>query len=122
MTLALDADGAPEDGAEPEPFLNKDSVPGSRFSIPDGINVDDDGNVYVALNDWNVNAVAVFSPDGEYIGEYSVPVGLDDGKTADNGPGNGPSNISFGGDDRTTMFITTHHSIWMVEVETPGLP
>jgi hypothetical protein len=30
--------------------------------------------------------------------------------------------VSFGGADRMTMFITTHHSIWQVQVETPGLP
>lgn len=65
----------------------------------------------------------MFNPDGEYVGEYSVPVGLDDGKTpVANGPGNGPSNVSFGGADRKTMFITTHHAIWQVKVETTGLP
>lgn len=57
--------------------------------LPDGINVDEEGHVYVASSD----GVEVFEPTGERLGAIVVP-------------GCNPSNLSFGGPERRTMFIT----------------
>ena len=121
VKFAVGADGAVTGAAQP--FLTKASIPGDLFSIPDGINVDDSGNVYVAMNDNVTNSIAVFDPAGTYLGEYMVPVALDPGKmNPKDGPGNGPSNVTFGGADRKTMYITTHHTLWKATAPTAGKP
>jgi gluconolactonase len=33
-----------------------------------------------------------------------------------------PSNCTFGGDDRRTLYVTTLHAIYEVPMTTPGLP
>ncbi|HVR62560.1 MAG TPA: SMP-30/gluconolactonase/LRE family protein [Polyangia bacterium] len=122
LKLPLDTNGLVPMGATPTVMADSTKVPG--FSIPDGITLDDDGNLYVAMNDHRVNAIAVLAPDGTYKGRYDVPVGIDlfpDGGPQDPG-GKGPSNISFGGADRKTLYITTLHGIWKVAVTTAGKP
>jgi gluconolactonase len=50
----------------------------------------------------------VFAPDGRFLGGIPIP--------------ERPSNCTFGGPDRRTLFVTTLHAIYAVEVPTPGLP
>lgn len=122
--LPLDTNGLVPMGATATLMADKTKIPGDRFLIPDGITLDDNGDLYVALNHHDVNAIAVIGADGTYKGRYDVPVGIDkdpDGGVVDPG-GKGPSNISFGGMDRKTMYITTLHAIWKVSVTTPGKP
>jgi sugar lactone lactonase YvrE len=59
---------------------------------PDGLTVDDDGNVWVAL--WGGGAVRCYSPRGALL--RTVPV-----------PADRPTSCAFGGADRSTLFITT---------------
>lgn len=102
--LPVDASGAV--GA-PVPFVDGAVVDGG-FKVPDGICVDDTGNLYVANNADDVKAIVVFDPSGHQLGRIVLPVA--------------PSNCTFGGDDRKTMYITTLHAIYQVAVPTPGLP
>jgi len=83
-------------------------VPNGRFKVPDGICVDDAGDLYVANNDDSVKAIEVFAPQGDYLGDIALP--------------DRPSNCSFGGADRRTLYVTTLHAIYEVRVPTPGMP
>jgi gluconolactonase len=83
-------------------------VPGGRFHVPDGICVDDTGAFYVANNSDDVKAIQVFAPGGRYLGGVPIP--------------ERPSNCTFGGADRRTLFVTTLHAIYAVDLPTPGLP
>jgi gluconolactonase len=83
-------------------------VPGGLFHVPDGICVDDRGAFYVANNSDDVKAIQVFAPDGRYLGGIPIP--------------ERPSNCTFGGAERRTLFVTTLHAIYAVELPTPGLP
>ncbi|MBX7100878.1 MAG: SMP-30/gluconolactonase/LRE family protein [Myxococcaceae bacterium] len=74
----------------------------------DGLGVDLAGNVYAATFD----GVHVYRPDGGYRGRIQVP--------------DGPTNLSFGGDDGRTLFVTTGAfgvaSLYRVRLAVPGLP
>jgi len=97
-----------EDGAvgSPEPFA--DTRRQGKLHVPDGICVDDRGRVYVADNSTEISAIVVFDRDGRYAGRIPLPVP--------------PSNCTFGGTDRRTLYITTLHAIYEARTETPGLP
>jgi sugar lactone lactonase YvrE len=64
----------------------------ARDGIPDGIAVDDDGGVWVAL--WGGRSVRRYSPAGELVSVVDVPA---ENVTA----------CCFGGDDRRSLFVTT---------------
>ena len=102
--LPLDAGGA---AGQPEVLIDGAAVPGG-FKVPDGICVDDTGNLYVTNNDDAVKAIAVFDPAGHLLGRIAIPFR--------------PSNCTFGGADRRTMYVTTLHSVYELRVPTPGLP
>jgi gluconolactonase len=89
-------------------LIDASQAPGGLFKVPDGIGVDDAGNLYVANNDDDVKAIEVFSPEGHYLGDIALP--------------DKPSNCTFGGKDRKTLYITTLHAVYEVAVPTPGLP
>jgi len=59
---------------------------------PDGLAVDDEGGVWIAL--WGAGKVRRYKPDGSLDGHLNVPVG---DVTA----------CAFGGDDHSTLFITS---------------
>ncbi|HVT06932.1 MAG TPA: SMP-30/gluconolactonase/LRE family protein [Polyangia bacterium] len=102
--LPVDAAGAT--GA-PALFVDGAAVPGG-FKVPDGICVDDSGNLYVANNADEIKAIVVFDPAGRELGRIPFPVS--------------PSNCTFGGNDRRTMYVTTLHALYEVPMPTPGLP
>src|SRR5207253_2825749 len=62
--------------------------------IPDGIRCDEKGNLWSSAGD----GVHIFSPDGKLLGKIPVP--------------ETPANLTFGGPDRRTLFITAHHSLY----------
>ncbi|MGH3765918.1 MAG: SMP-30/gluconolactonase/LRE family protein [Pseudonocardiaceae bacterium] len=70
----------------------------------DGMAMDDAGNLYVATS----GGVQVFKPDGTPWGTISVP--------------ERPSNCTFGGRDRKTLYITAQTSLYRVPLQVPGLP
>jgi gluconolactonase len=102
--LPVDAAGA---AGAPVPFVDGATVTGG-FKVPDGICVDDRGDLYVANNADDVKAIVVFDPAGRQLGRIPFPVA--------------PSNCTFGGDDRRTMYVTTLHALYEVPMPTPGLP
>jgi gluconolactonase len=64
----------------------------------DGIKLDDKGNLYLATND----GVMVVSPEGEKMALIPLP--------------ETPSNLAFGGTDKTTLFITARTSVYMLQL------
>jgi gluconolactonase len=99
LSLAEDGSVGPA-----EPFAES----AGRLHVPDGLCVDDRGRVWVANNSPEVSAVVVFAPDGRLAGSLPLPVP--------------PSNCTFGGSDRRTLYITTLHAIYEARADTPGLP
>ena len=60
--------------------------------VPDGLAVDDQGCIWVAL--WDGAAVRRYSPDGSLLASLPLPVDR-------------PTSCTFGGPDRSTLFVTT---------------
>jgi sugar lactone lactonase YvrE len=60
--------------------------------VPDGLTVDEDGCLWVAL--WDGGAVHRYGPDGTLLMTLSFPVDR-------------PTSCAFGGPDRSTLFVTT---------------
>jgi sugar lactone lactonase YvrE len=81
----VDADG---DIGNPRPIVVVDE-PGVA---PDGLTVDDDGGIWVAL--WGGGAVRQYAPDGELLAVVGLPVDR-------------PTSCAFGGPERSTLFVTT---------------
>ena len=70
----------------------------------DGMAVDNAGNLYLT----NSAGVEVFRPTGEKWGAIAVP-----GST---------TNVSFGGADRKTLYVTAAKGLYRVNVNVPGIP
>ncbi|MGV8094076.1 MAG: SMP-30/gluconolactonase/LRE family protein [Mangrovibacterium sp.] len=68
----------------------------------DGMTIDQQGNVYLTNK-----AVSVFAPDGHKIGALSIP--------------EQPANITFGGKDRKTLFITARTSVYKIRMNVKGV-
>lgn len=92
VAFPLDATGAP---GEPTVFAS----PGGS----DGMTVDCAGNLYVTGD-----RVRVYSPAGELLATITL-----DGE---------PSNLAFGGDARTTLYITAGPALFAITLGEPGLP
>ncbi|HET6148635.1 MAG TPA: SMP-30/gluconolactonase/LRE family protein [Polyangia bacterium] len=103
--LPVAADGSVGEAA---PFIDSHSVPGGKLHVPDGLCADDRGRIYVTNNSDDVRAIQVFESDGRFAGRIPMPAP--------------PSNCTFGGADRRTLYVTTLHALYEVRVETPGLP
>lgn len=70
---------------------------------PDGMTVDENGNIYVS----NEAGIEVFRADGTLRGAIPVP--------------EKPTNCAFGGKDRRTLYITAQKSLYRVNVAVAGL-
>lgn len=68
----------------------------------DGMTIDNEGNVYITSR-----TVVVYNSDGEKIAEISVP--------------EFPSNICFGGKDKSTLFITARTSVYTLRMKVKGV-
>lgn len=99
--LPLAADGSV---GEAEPFAAGVAV----LHVPDGLCIDDRGRVFVTNNSKELSAILVFEADGRLAGRISFPAP--------------PSNCTFGGVDRRTLYVTTPHVIYEARTGTPGLP
>jgi gluconolactonase len=78
----------------------------------DGMAVDDRGNLYVAAT----AGILVFDKTGAPLGTITIPQGA-------------PSNCTFGGSDRKTLFITSNlgggnaaTGLYSIKLNVPGLP
>ncbi|MFA5239283.1 MAG: SMP-30/gluconolactonase/LRE family protein [Phycisphaerae bacterium] len=65
----------------------------------DGLTIDNEGNIYLTNS-----VVAVFNKAGEKIESITVP--------------EQPSNVSFGGKDKQTLFITARTSLYSIQMRT----
>ena len=71
---------------------------------PDGIKVDVEGNIYIAVK----GNIVVYSPKGEQIEEIEVP-------------NSSATNLCFGrGSFSKTLFITTHKKLYTLDVKKEG--
>lgn len=71
--------------------------------IPDGIRIDDRGNLWSSAND----GVHCFSPEGTLLGKIKVPQTV--------------ANLTFGGPRRNRLFITASRSVYSVYLATNGV-
>ncbi len=88
--------------------LSGDGTPGQWTKLidrtSDGMAIDDAGNLYLTNN----AGVEVFRPDGSKWGSIALPAT--------------PTNASFGGPDRKTLYITLPKALYRVTTNIPGLP
>jgi gluconolactonase len=72
--------------------------------VPDGMKVDVQGRVYCT----GPGGTWIFAADGTKLGVLRTP--------------EVPANVSFGGPDLTTLFLTARTSVYAVRTTTPGQP
>jgi sugar lactone lactonase YvrE/glucose/arabinose dehydrogenase len=82
------------------------SLTGATVFVPnrgaDGMTMDERGNVYLA----NQQSIWVYAPDGRMIEQIPVP--------------EAPTNLTFGGKDFTTLFVTARTSVFTLEMAVRG--
>lgn len=71
---------------------------------PDGIAVDDAGNLYAATS----KGVEIFTPAGVRLGTIAVP--------------QQPANVAFGGTDRRTLYVTARTGLYSTRANVAGPP
>ena len=81
-------------------FLDMTKEPGE--GVPDGMKVDEEGNVYAT----GPGGVLVISPKGKHLGTIQLP--------------EIPSNCAFGDADGQTLFITARSSVYRIRLKVPG--
>jgi gluconolactonase len=69
----------------------------------DGMTIDSDGRIYLTGK-----GVTVFSPEGRQIDQIPIPE-------------NWTANVTFGGPDRDTLFITASDSLYAVKTRVKGV-
>ena len=75
---------------------------------PDGLAVDKNGNIYVALRDETNPGIYIYNPDAELIDIIPLP--------------EVPSNVAFGkGKDKNYLFITSGGSLYKINVLAEGI-
>lgn len=86
--------------------INKDgTLSNKKLFAPegsDGMTIDNQGNIYLTTK-----VVAVYNKKGERIETIEVP--------------EGPANVTFGGPDKRTLFITARTSLYAVRMRVKGL-
>ncbi len=85
-------------------------------SSPDGITIDEMGNVYVSSG--LAGTIVVFNSAGLKLGEIIVSNAL--GGDTRPGLGYNTSNCAFGGPDRKTLFITGDGGLYAVQLKVAG--
>jgi gluconolactonase len=92
------------DGSLTDAKLFYDATSDSRPGAPDGMKVDEKGNVYST----GPGGVWIFSPEGKPLGTIVMPE-----KAA---------NVAWGGPDRKTLYITASTSIYRIQLMIAGAP
>lgn len=90
--------------SEPRVFCKLRQKNEGENSGGDGMVVDTAGNLYITSN----LGVQVFSPAGKFVTLIEVP--------------EQPANVTFGGPERDTLFITARNGLYAVRLSTKGLP
>lgn len=68
----------------------------------DGLTIDTNGNLYIT----SATGVQIFDPSGQQLGTIAFP--------------EQPSNVTFGGEGRHTLFVTARTSLYAVETKATG--
>lgn len=92
------------DGTLTDPKLLYDATSDHRVGAPDGIKVDEQGNIYGA----GPGGVWILSPEGKHLGTIVMPERV--------------SNVAWAGPDRKTLYITASKSIYRVQLKISGEP
>lgn len=79
--------------------LSKDTRPG----VPDGMRVDEKGNVY----DSGPGGIRVFAPSGKLLGMFELP--------------DRATNMAFGDADGKTLYMANHTTLYRIKLKIPGL-
>jgi gluconolactonase len=69
--------------------------------VPDGMKVDEQGNLYVTAND-----IVVYTPEGKFLGRIKLP--------------ETPANCAFGDDDLQSLYVTARTSLYRVRLDVKG--
>ncbi len=80
-----------------------DAITIDKPGTPDGMKVDEDGNLYAT----GPGGVLIFSPAGKHLGTINIP--------------EVPTNLAFGGPDGKTLFITAQTSVYSQKMMKKGL-
>lgn len=83
-------------------FCSLQQGKGKKGSGGDGLTVDTKGNLYITSG----LGLQVFSPEGKLLGIIAFP--------------EVPANVTFGGPDRRTLYVTARTSLYTVEMEATG--
>jgi gluconolactonase len=75
---------------------------GTNDGVPDGIRVDQKGNLFVV----GPRGIWVWSPEGEHLGTIEIP--------------EQPANLSWGGPDNSALYITATTSVYKIPTKTRG--
>jgi gluconolactonase len=98
MRYTVKTDGTLTDG---KVFFDASSD--TREGSPDGMKVDQNGNVYSA----GPGGVWIFSPEGKHLGTLVVPERV--------------GNVAWGGSDHKTLYIAASSSVYRVTLKIPGV-
>lgn len=98
MRYSVSSDGSLTDG---KVFYDatSDTAPGA----PDGMKVDQKGNVYSA----GPGGVWIFSPDGKHLGTIRISEKV--------------GNLTWGDQDGKSLYITASSSIYRIKLTVPGI-
>jgi gluconolactonase len=91
------------DGSLTDAKLFFDATADTRPGAPDGMKVDEKGNVYSA----GPGGVWIFSPDGKHLGTIDMPERV--------------GNLAWGGADHTTLYIMASSSVYRISLQIPGI-
>ena len=99
MAYTVAADGSV---SEPRVFCTLQQPEGKDNTGGDGLTVDTNGNLYIT----SALGIQVFTPKGKLLGIISFP--------------QQPANVSFGGKDGKTLYVTARTGVYSVPMEAQG--
>lgn len=88
---------------EPKTFCELKQAEGQENTGGDGMAMDEKGNLYITSQ----IGVQIFSPEGKMLGNIEVP--------------EQPANVTFGGKDRKTLYITARTGLYSVAMPYAGV-
>jgi gluconolactonase len=91
------------DGTLTDAKLLFDATSDPRTGGPDGMKVDQKGNIYSA----GPGGVWIFSPEGKHLGTLDIPERV--------------GNVAWGGADYKTLYVAASASIYRISLKVPGV-
>jgi gluconolactonase len=92
-----------QDGTLTDAKVFFDASSDSRVGAPDGMKVDQKGNLYSA----GPAGVWIFSPEGKHLGTLVIPERV--------------GNVAWGGADHKTLYIAASSSVYRITLKIPGM-